>query len=99
METKVCCERMKKRNIDEKKSLVVRLNRIAGQINGIKNMVEEDRYCVDILNQVSAAQAALNGFSKEILTNHIHSCVVEDIRQGNVEVVDELCETIKKLMK
>ena len=62
-------------------------------------MVEEERYCVDILNQVSAVQAALNGFSKELLANHIHTCVVEDIQAGKIEAVDELCETIKKLMK
>ena len=65
----------------------------------IKNMVEEERYCVDILNQVSAIQAALNGFNKVILSNHIHTCVAEDIRAGNDEVIDELCETIKKIMK
>lgn len=62
-------------------------------------MVEEERYCVDILNQVSAVQAALNSFSKELLSSHIHTCVVQDIKDGNDEVVDELCEVVKKLMK
>ncbi len=59
-------------------------------------MVEEERYCVDILNQVAAVQSALNGFNKVLLANHIHTCVVEDIRAGREEAVDELCETIKK---
>ena len=99
MSEKECCNRIKHRSEKETKDLVTRLNRIEGQIRGIKNMVEEERYCVDILNQVSAVQAALNSFNKELLANHIHSCVVEDVRSGNEEVVDELCETIKKLMK
>ena len=94
-----CCNKVKHRTEKETKELITRLNRIEGQIRGIKNMVDEERYCVDILNQVSAVQAALNSFNKELLANHIHSCVVEDIRAGNVEVVDELCETIKKIMK
>ena len=94
-----CCDRRKQRSEQEVKNLVKRLNRIEGQVRGIKNMVEEERYCVDILNQVSAVQAALNSFSKELLASHIHSCVVEDIQAGKMEAVDELCETIKKLMK
>ena len=94
-----CCNRTKQRTDKETKDLITRLNRVEGQIRGIKNMVEEERYCVDILNQVSAVQAALNSFNKELLANHIHSCVVEDIRMGKTEAVDELCETIKKLMK
>ncbi len=94
-----CCDRRKQRSEQEVRELVKRLNRIEGQVRGIKSMVEEERYCVDILNQVSAVQAALNGFSKELLANHIHTCVVEDIQAGKIEAVDELCETIKKLMK
>lgn len=94
-----CNCRKKHRNEKETKDLTTRLSRIEGQIRGIKNMVEEERYCVDILNQVSAVQAALNSFNKELLANHIHTCVVEDIRAGKVEAVDELCETIKKIMK
>ena len=99
MSEKECCSRVKHRSEKEAKDLVTRLNRIEGQIRGIKNMVEEERYCVEILNQVSAVQAALNSFNKELLANHIRSCVVEDIRGGNEEAMDELCETIKKLMK
>lgn len=83
----------------ERKDLITRLNRIEGQIRGIRGMVEEERYCVDILTQVSAVQSALNSFNKELLANHIHSCVVEDIRSGDEQVVEELCDTIKKLMK
>lgn len=92
-------EKHKHRETKEYKDLMTRLNRIEGQVRGIKSMVEEERYCVDILTQVSAIQAALNGFNKVLLSNHIHSCVVEDIREGKDEAVDELCETIKKLMK
>ena len=95
----ICCSRVKHRSEKERKDLTTRLSRIEGQVRGIKCMVEEERYCVDILNQVSAIQAALNSFSKELLANHIHSCVVADIRAGKDEAVDELCETIKKMMK
>ena len=92
-------ERHKHRNLTEEKDLLKRLNRIEGQVRGVKAMVEDERYCVDILNQVSAIQAALNSFSKVLLSNHIKTCVVEDIRNGNEETaVAELCETIKKMM-
>lgn len=95
-----CCNvKHKHREEKEYKDLIKRLNRIEGQVKGVKNMVEDERYCVDILTQVSAIQAALNGFSKELLANHIKTCVVEDIKNGNEEVVDELCETFKKLLK
>lgn len=89
----------KKRNGTEKKELITRLSRIEGQVRGIKAMVEDDRYCVDILTQVSAIQAALNGFNKELLARHIKTCVSTDIRDGNEEAVDELCDLLKKLMK
>lgn len=103
-EKKCCCcndERHKFRDKDgaEYQSLVKRLNRIEGQIRGIHKMVDEDRYCVDILTQVSAVQSALNAFTKELLNQHIHSCVVEDIRAGNDAVVDELCALLQKVMK
>ena len=92
---------MKKKHRDEEelRKLMNRLNRIEGQVRGIKKMLEEEQYCVDILTQVSAIQAALNAFNKELLSSHIHSCVVEEIQKGNTDVVDELCESIKKLMK
>lgn len=89
----------KQRDEQEKKALMTRLNRIEGQVRGIKAMVEDDRYCVDILTQTQAVQAALNGFNKELLARHIKTCVSDDIREGNEEAVDELCELLKKMMK
>lgn len=83
----------------EYRDLITRLNRIEGQVRGVKKMLEEDRYCVDILTQVSAISNGLNAFNKKLLANHIKSCVVNDIRNGNDAVVDELCETLQKLMK
>lgn len=96
-----CCEcaRHKERGDEEYKSLIHRLNRIEGQIRGIRGMVEKDAYCTDILMQVSAVSAALNAFNKELLANHIKSCVSEDIRAGKTETVDELVEVLKKLMR
>lgn len=94
-----CCEKHKHRDDSEYKDLITRLNRIEGQIRGIKNMVDEERYCVDILMQVSAVQSALNSFNKVLLTSHIKSCVIKDVKSGNNETIDELCKTIQKLMK
>lgn len=92
-------ERHKKRCEEEYKDLINRLNKIEGQVRGIRRMVEEERYCVDILTQVSAVQSALNAFNKILLSRHIKSCVAEDIRDGRDEAVDELVNTIRKLMK
>lgn len=94
-----CCMQHKHREEKEYKDLIKRLNRIEGQVKGIRNMVEDERYCIDVLTQVSAIQAALNGFSKELIANHIKSCVVDKIKSGDEEVVDELCNTLQKLMK
>lgn len=98
---KCCCHegRKKRRSETEYKDLIHRLNRIEGQVRGIKRMVDEDAYCPDILIQVSAIQAALNSFNKLLLANHIRSCVADDIRKGNDEVIDELVGTMQKLMK
>lgn len=74
-----CTDRIKHRDGKEYKDLINRLNRIEGQVRGVKKMVEEERYCVDILTQVTAVQAALNAFNKKLLANHIHTCVVDDI--------------------
>lgn len=93
-----CCSKTKERTPEELKSLMNRLNRIQGQINGIKKMLENDAYCTDILIQVSAATAAMNGFSKELLSQHIKTCVVEHLKQGDESVVDELVSTIQKMM-
>ena len=92
-------EKTKHREGKEYRDLVNRLSRIEGQVRGVKKMVEEDRYCIDILVQVQAIQAALNGFNKTLLSDHIHSCVVMDTQAGYVGSGDVLCETIKKLMK
>lgn len=89
----------KHRDNEELHSLTNRLSRIEGQVRGVKNMLEEDAYCTDVLTQVTAIQAALNAFNKELLANHIRNCVVEDIRAGNDEVVDDLVVTLQKLMK
>lgn len=91
--------RHKYRDPKEEKDLINRLNRIEGQVRGIKAMVQDDRYCPDILVQVSAVQSALNGFCKLLLSNHIKTCVVEDIKSGKEEEsIKELCEMIKKMM-
>jgi len=94
-----CCHKIKKREDDEYKMLINRLNRIEGQIRGIKGMVEKDAYCTDILIQVSAVNAALNAFNKELLSNHIKTCVANDIRNGKDDTIDELVQTLQKLMK
>ena len=99
MEKECNCHRIKKRTEAEYKSLINRLNRIEGQIRGIKRMVENDAYCPDILLQVAAANAALNAFSKELLAQHIRTCVARDIRAGRDETIDELVATLQKLMK
>ena len=94
-----CAERSKHREDKEYRDLINRLSRIEGQIRGVKKMVEEDRYCIDIINQVSAVSSALNSFNKVLLSAHIKSCVVEDVKAGNDQMVDELCDTLQKLMK
>ena len=100
MEDKKCyCERHMERSPEEYKTLMNRLNRIEGQIRGIKGMVENGAYCPDILVQSAAVNAAVNAFNKELLASHIRSCVVNDIRDGKDEVIDELVCTLQKLMK
>ena len=96
-----CCNRarQKHRTSEEYKALINRLNRIEGQIRGIRGMVEKDAYCTDILTQVAAVSAALNAFNKELLAQHIKTCVTEDIKNGKQETVDELVAAMQKLMK
>ena len=94
-----CCARTKERSEAEVMDLIHRLNRVEGQIRGIKGMIEKNAYCVDILNQVSAANSALNSFTRVLLENHIRSCVAEDIRDGRNEKLEELLGTLQKLMK
>ena len=94
-----CCHKTKERSEKEYKDLIHRLNRIEGQIRGIRGMVEKNAYCTDILVQVAAANAALNSFNKVLLANHIKTCVTNDIRAGKEDTVDELVEVLQKLMK
>ena len=93
------CHKTKERSEKEYKDLIHRLNRIEGQVRGIKGMVEKDAYCTDILTQVAAVSAALNSFNKVLLANHIKTCVTQDIREGREDTVDELVATLQKLMK
>lgn len=94
-----CCHKTKERTPDEYKAMIHRLNRIEGQIRGIRGMVESSAYCTDILNQVAAVNAALNAFSRELLSSHIHTCVARDIREGKDETIDELVQVVHRLMK
>ena len=89
----------KQRDEQEKKALMTRLSRIEGQVRGVRSMLENDAYCIDILTQVSAINAALNSFNKVLIANHIRTCVKENIQAGNDEVVEELVSTLQKLMK
>ena len=99
-QNQACCEeRHKERSDKEYKDLIHRLNRMEGQIRGIKGMVERGVYCTDILVQVAAVNAALNSFNRVLLANHIKTCVTDDIRAGKEETVDELIATLQKLMR
>ena len=98
VQEKDCC-RTKERSEEEYKSLMHRLSRIEGQIRGIKGMLDKSAYCPDILTQVAAAGAALNAFGRELLSNHIRTCVAEDVRAGKDDSIDELLITLQKFMK
>jgi DNA-binding FrmR family transcriptional regulator len=102
-DTQDCCaansERKSHHSDKTKTNLVSRLNRIEGQIRGVKGMIEKDTYCDDVLNQIAAIQSALNGVGKLLLEGHMKSCVVERIQAGESEVIDELLITVHKLMK
>ena len=94
-----CSDKTKERTDEEQKKLTNRLSRIEGQIRGIKNMVEKNAYCTDIIIQVSAVTAALNSFNKELLAAHIKGCVAEDIKNGREDTVDDLVKTLQRLMR
>ena len=94
-----CCTRHTDRSEADRKKLINRLKRIEGQIRGIIGMLENDAYCNDILIQSAAVNAAVNSFNKELLANHIRTCVARDIREGKDETIDELVATLQKLMK
>lgn len=93
------CHKTRQRSDEELKKLTNRLNRIEGQVRGLREMLQKDAYCTDVLVQVSAVGAALNSFSKELLAEHIRTCVTDGIRAGDDQVVDELVSTLQKLMK
>ena len=108
MDEKCCCcattnqddeKKTRHRTPEEYKRLCNRLSRIEGQIRGIRRMLDESAYCPDILTQAAAANAALNAFSRELLSQHIRSCVVNDLQNGKNETVDELLDTMQKLMR
>ena len=94
-----CSHKTKERSQKEYRDLMNRLKRIEGQVRGIQGMLEKDAYCTDILVQVAAVNAALNSFNRVLLTNHLHTCVAENVRAGNDEVLDELASVLQKLMK
>lgn len=94
-----CCERTKNRTEDEIKQLLNRLNRIEGQVRGVKGMVEKNAYCPDIMVQVSAINAALHSFNKELLATHIKTCVADGVKNGDDKKIDELVALLQKLMK
>ena len=98
-QTECGVHKTKQRSEKEYKDLVNRLNRIEGQVRGIKGMVERDAYCIDILVQVAAVNAALNSFNKILLANHIKTCVADDVREGREGSIDELVSILQKLMK
>ncbi len=98
-ECSCCSGKHKERDEKEFKDLMNRLKRIEGQVRGVENMLENDVYCTDILIQVSAINSALNSFNKVLLANHLKTCVAENIRNGNDEVIDELTTLLQKLMK
>lgn len=93
------CAKKKVRSEKELKDLMNRLKRIEGQVRGVQGMLEDDVYCLDIITQVSAINAALNSFNRVLLKNHLHSCVKENLSNGNEEVIDELDVLLQKLMK
>ena len=91
-----CCEKRKERNAETKKMLISRINRIIGQMNGVKRMVEDNRYCDDILVQLSAVDKSVKSVANVILKDHMHSCMVENIEAGNFEILDEIVDLFKR---
>lgn len=94
-----CCCKTTKRDPEEVKKLLNRLSRMEGQIRGIRNMLENDAYCNDILMQSAAVTAAMNAFNRELVSSHLRTCVARDLREGHDEIIDELVLTLQKLMK
>ena len=99
MDTVCKCEKKKHRSDEEQRLLINRLSRIEGQVRGVRGMVEDDAYCIDILTQLSAISSAVSAFSRELLSSHIRSCVVESVKEGEAGAVDELIDTLTRLIK
>lgn len=99
MENKKCCNKKTHRGNEEKKLITNRLSRIEGQVKGIKKMIEEDKYCNDVLIQLSAIENSIKSLSNHILENHLYSCVTNDLEKGNLEIIDELISLFKKFNK
>ncbi len=95
----ICCNKKTKRSLEEKKRVISRLNRISGQINGIKNMIESDAYCNDVLIQLSAVENSVKSLSSHILENHLYTCVARDLENGEIDTVDELISLFKRFNK
>lgn len=98
-EKDTCCQKQTHRTEEQRRKLIHRLNRIEGQIRGLRGMIEEDAYCTDVLTQSAAVNAAVNGFNKELIGYHIKGCVARAIRAGDEQVMDELLDTLHKLMR
>lgn len=94
-----CCCKSTARSAEERTKLIHRLNRIEGQIRGLRGMVEKDAYCIDILTQSAAVNAAINAFNRELVARHIETCVTRETAAGNTAVLEELVTTLQKLMK
>ena len=99
IEDKNCCHKQTHRTKEEKKIVNDRLNRIEGQIKGIKKMIDEDRYCNDILIQLSAIESSIKSLSMHILENHLYSCITDSIEKNDTEVIDELMSLFKRFNK
>ena len=92
-----CCNRKKERSEKEYKDLVNRLSRIEGQIRGLRNMIDNDAYCIDVLTQACAAKSALEAFMREMIASHMKTCVAHDLREGDDSSIDELVNILKKI--
>lgn len=98
-QTCACKHKNTPRSAELQSDLQKRLNRAIGQLNGVKSMLDDNRYCGDVLTQLAAAESAIHRVSEMILANHMHTCVIEEIRQGNDEIVDEAMDLIRKFGK
>ena len=94
-----CCKKKTVRNEEEKKIITNRINRIEGQLTGIKKMIQNDSYCNDVLVQLSAVENSVKSLSNHILEKHLYSCVTRDLENGNLEIIDDLIVLFKKFNK